>query len=142
MYILGRLDRPTTGEYFLGGIAAISLLVGGIGIINIMLVSVTEHTREIGLRKALGARRRDILIQFVAESSLLSLIGGHRHYLRLVDLVCRWSDRGRQRQQLHANRGHKRHPARHSLLGGSWPLLWNLSSQQGCELGTGRSFTV
>jgi len=61
---------------FLGGIAAISLLIGGIGIMNIMLVSVTERTREIGLRKAVGARNRDILIQFLIESLFLSLLGG------------------------------------------------------------------
>ncbi len=60
----------------LAGIAGISLLVGGIGIMNIMLVTVTERTNEIGLRKALGARKSDIMFQFLTESALLSLIGG------------------------------------------------------------------
>lgn len=61
---------------FLGGVAGISLLVGGIGIMNIMLVSVTERTKEIGLRKAVGAKKKDIMTQFLIESSLLSLLGG------------------------------------------------------------------
>jgi putative ABC transport system permease protein len=61
---------------FLGGIGGISLLVGGIGIMNIMFVVVTERTREIGLRKALGARKIDIMIQFLMESAVLSLLGG------------------------------------------------------------------
>ena len=69
-------ETTETFVVFLGAIAGISLLVGGIGIMNIMLVSVTERTREIGIRKAVGAKRRNILFQFVAEATLLSLGGG------------------------------------------------------------------
>ena len=61
---------------FISGIAAISLLVGGIGIMNIMLVAVNERVREIGVRKAIGAKSRDIVLQFLVESMLISLIGG------------------------------------------------------------------
>jgi putative ABC transport system permease protein len=72
--IMGEITGVLT--LFLGSIAAISLLVGGIGIMNIMLVSVTERTREIGIRKAVGAKSRDILLQFLVEAVVLSLVGG------------------------------------------------------------------
>lgn len=75
--LLSSLDSITnTLALMLGGIAAISLLVGGIGIMNIMLVSVAERTREIGIRKAIGANRKQILMQFLIESLVLSTLGG------------------------------------------------------------------
>ena len=75
--ILETVNEMTgTLTLMLGGIAGISLLVGGIGIMNIMLVSVTERTREIGIRKAIGAKRRNILMQFLIESVVISGLGG------------------------------------------------------------------
>ena len=89
-------ESNKTMSILLSSIAAISLLVGGIGIMNIMLVSVTERTKEIGLRKAIGARRRDILMQFLAESVVVSVIGGLAGIIlgasgaKILSLVAGW----------------------------------------------------
>jgi putative ABC transport system permease protein len=81
--LLATLQQTTeTFKYLLAGIAAVSLLVGGIGIMNIMLVSVTERTREIGVRKALGATRFNIMFQFLVEALVLCLVGG------LIGVLC------------------------------------------------------
>ena len=77
-------DTMATTTMLLGSIAAISLLVGGIGVMNIMLVSVLERTREIGIRKALGAKDTDIWVQFLIESAFLSLAGG------LIGVILGW----------------------------------------------------
>ena len=88
-----------TMSLLLGSIAAISLLVGGIGIMNIMLVSVTERTREIGLRKAIGANHKDIMVQFLIEAILMSLIGGASGVMlgvgtaALINVFAGWSVR-------------------------------------------------
>ncbi len=128
---------------FLGGVAAISLLVGGIGIMNIMLVSVTERTREIGLRKALGARKRDILIQFLTESSLLSLFGG------LIGIGLGWliamvigQVAAASGTPFNPDRRPGCCPAGHPVLDRGRPVLWHLPGQPGCQPRTRRSLAL
>ena len=127
--ILSTVEQ-TTGTFttLLGSIAAISLLVGGIGIMNIMLVSVTERTREIGLRKAVGAKRGDILMQFLTEAIVLSVAGG----LIGVALGVGGAQLRRPAARLLAN-------ARHAEQRACWRSAsrWGSASSSGSTLPTG-----
>ncbi len=128
----------STMTALLASIAAISLLVGGIGIMNIMLVSVTERTQEIGLRLAVGARRRDVLVQFLVEALVLSLAGGVVGVAlgigaaQLLTTAARVAD---------ARRGlHDR--ARVWHRGGGWHPVRLLSGTQGLTTGSDRCVKV
>ena len=128
---LRKLERSFT--HSMGGIAAISLLVGGIGIMNVMLASVSERIREIGVRKAIGARSHDIFIQFMAEAVVISVLGGLLGLLASVGLLSVARDMIPSARISLDSLGYD---ARRICFCTDWTDLWDLSGDACSETGS------